>query len=334
VDQQTHNPVEFIVEPSDAGSRLDAFCAAKIKSLSRNQVQKLNKSGHIEVGGVTRPDHHELHAGDRVRVSVPAPAGEHVAVPQDIPLRVAFEDEDILVINKQAGLVVHPAHGNPDGTVVNAVLGRGSKLSSLGGDARPGIVHRLDKDTSGLMVLAKSDLAYESLASQIKSRRISKTYHAIVWGNIGVKEQRIDAPIGRHQTHRKKMTVDKVRGREAVTEVLVVDSLEHFDYIRVATATGRTHQIRVHMAHISHPILGDPVYGGQKRRGLSPNTRTKKHISALLKAMPRQALHASKLGFEHPVTGQWLSFKTALPEDMWLVLEMLNSSFESRRQGR
>jgi 23S rRNA pseudouridine1911/1915/1917 synthase len=323
VSQQKNNTLDLTVAPQEAGSRLDVFCASKISGLSRNQIQKLNKKGHIAVGGVVRPDHYQLDAGEDVHVELPAEP-DPTPVAQDIPLRVVFEDDDVLVINKQPNLVVHPAHGNPDGTVVNAVLGRGSTLSSLGGPERPGVVHRLDKDTSGLMVLAKSDRAYKGLVARIKARRMRKTYHAIVWGNLGVRERKIDAPIGRHRTHRQMMTVDRARGREAVTEVLVVDSYEHFDYIRVTTATGRTHQIRVHMAHITHPILGDPVYGGQKQRALPSNTRIRKHISALQKAMPRQALHASRLAFEHPVTGQWLSFKTALPEDMWLVLETLN----------
>ncbi len=320
-----NNTVELIVGEEDSDLRLDVFCAAKIDSLSRNQIQKVNKSGGIAVDGVSRPDRYALSAGEVVTVAMPVPDIAAAPVPQDIPLSVVYEDDDILVINKHAGIVVHPAHGHREGTVVNAVLGRGSALSTLGGTERPGVVHRLDKDTSGLMVLAKSDVAYKGLSEQIKNRHIKKTYHAIAWGNLGLEEQMIDAPIGRHPVHRQKMTVDRNRGREALTNVLVVDSFEYFDYIRVTTLTGRTHQIRVHLAHISHPILGDPVYGGQRRRGLQSNKRTRDHVSALLKNMPRQALHASKLAFEHPVAGQMLSFKTALPRDMWLVLESLNS---------
>jgi 23S rRNA pseudouridine1911/1915/1917 synthase len=325
VAKRKNNRVELVVGEDDNALRLDVFCVARIDSLSRNQIQKANKRGEITVDGVNRPDHYALSVGEVVTVAMPEPVGAPAPpVPQDIPLSVAYEDDDILVINKHAGIVVHPAHGNWEGTVVNAVLGRGSTLSTLGGGERPGVVHRLDKDTSGLMVLAKSDMAYKGLSEQIKTRHIAKTYHAIVWGNLGVEQRTIDAPIGRHPVHRQKMAVDPNRGREALTKVLVVDSFEHFDYIRVTTVTGRTHQIRVHLTHISHPILGDPVYGGQRKRGLQSIKRTKDQISALLKIMPRQALHASKLAFEHPVSGQSLSFKTALPEDMWLVLESLN----------
>jgi 23S rRNA pseudouridine1911/1915/1917 synthase len=324
VAKSKNNTVELVVGEDDNALRLDVFCAARIDSLSRNQIQKANKRGEITVDGVNRPDHYALSVGEVVTVAMPARVIAPAPTAQDIALNVAYEDDDILVINKHAGIVVHPAHGNWEGTVVNAVLGRGSTLSTLGGTERPGVVHRLDKDTSGLMVLAKSDMAYKGLSEQIKARHIAKTYHAIVWGNLGVEQRRIDAPIGRHPVHRQKMTVDPNRGREALTNVLVVDSFEYFDYIRVTTVTGRTHQIRVHLTHISHPILGDPVYGGQRKRGLQSSKRTKDHISALLKIMPRQALHASKLAFEHPVSGQSLSFKTALPEDMWLVLESLN----------
>ena len=319
-----NNTVELIAEANDDGLRLDVFCAAKIDSLSRNQIQKLNKSGGITVDGVKRPDHYALSSGETVRLAIPEPEIAAAPVPQDIPLNVVYEDDDILVVNKRPGIVVHPAHGNREGTVVNAVLGRGSVLSALGGDERPGVVHRLDKDTSGLMVLAKSDAAYKGLAERIKARRMEKVYHAIVWGNLGVAERTIDEPIGRHRVHRQRMTVDRGRGREAITKVLVVDSFEYFDYIRVTTLTGRTHQIRVHLAFISHPILGDPVYGGQQKRGLQSNKRTRDRVSTLLKTMPRQALHASRLSFEHPVSLRHLSFKTALPEDMRLVLESLN----------
>jgi 23S rRNA pseudouridine1911/1915/1917 synthase len=319
-----NSTVELVAGDDDSGLRLDVFCAARIDSLSRNQIQKLNKAGGITVDGVKRPDHHALASGETVRVTMPEPQVASAPTPQDIPLSVVYEDDDILVVNKQAGIVVHPAHGNREGTVVNAVLGRGSVLSALGGDERPGVVHRLDKDTSGLLVLAKSDAAYRGLSERIKDRRVEKTYHAIVWGNLGVVEQVIDEPIGRHRVQRQKMAVDRSRGREAVTKVLVVDSFERFDYIRVTTLTGRTHQIRVHLAFISHPILGDPVYGGQRRRGLHSDKRTRDHVSMLLKIMHRQALHASKLSFEHPATLRRLYFKTALPEDMRLVLESLN----------
>jgi 23S rRNA pseudouridine1911/1915/1917 synthase len=335
VDQEKNKSVELSVGPDENGLRLDVFCASKIESLSRNQIQKANDRQLIEVDGVVRPDHYALSAGESVRVVLPPPVeGPSPPVPQDIPLKIVYEDDDVLVINKDAGIVVHPAHGNWDGTVVNAVLGRGIQLSTLGATERPGVVHRLDRDTSGLMVLAKTDAAYRGLSEQIKARRFEKTYHAIIRGNLGVLQRTIDVSIARHKVHRQRMAVVHSGGRTAITHALVVDSFGYFDYIRVTPVTGRTHQIRVHLEHISHPILGDPVYGGNQKKGLPSDTRIRSGILAILKAMPRQALHASQLSFDHPLTGRWLSFRTALPEDMWLVLEMLHSEHwikEARR---
>jgi 23S rRNA pseudouridine1911/1915/1917 synthase len=323
VTESKDSTVELVVSPEAKGSRLDVFCASRIDALSRNQIQKLNQDGRIEVDGVQRPDHYALRGGEVVRLRIPEPVPRTAPSPQDIPLRIAYEDDHLVVVNKDAGLVVHPAHGSPDGTVVNALLGRGSELSALGGAERPGVVHRLDKGTSGLLIVAKTDEAFRGLTAQIKARRLEKTYHTIVWGNLGVSSRTIDAPIARHPVHRQSMSVAKSGGREAITEVFVVDSFDYFDYLRVATVTGRTHQIRVHMEHISHPIVGDPVYGGH-RKGLPSNARSRRRLSALLNVMQRPALHASRLSFEHPVTGERLRFKTALPADMTLAIELLH----------
>ncbi len=321
----------FVVATDDGDVRLDVFCASRIKSLSRNQIQKINKSGAIRVDGASRPDHYALSPGETVEIVLPAPTEpDRAPVPQDIGLRIAYEDDHLLIINKEAGMVVHPAHGNREGTVVNALLGRGTKLSSLGGPDRPGIVHRLDKDTSGLLVIAKSDEAYRGLTEQLKTRQVKKTYHAIVWGNLGTTQRTVDAPISRHPVQRQRMAVVRRRGREAITELFVVDSFEYFDYIRVVTRTGRTHQIRVHLAHISHPILGDSVYGGRRKKG-PPKARVQALMMALLKAVPRQALNASRLSLEHPVTGERLNLKSALPQDIRLALELLH--IDTRTQG-
>jgi 23S rRNA pseudouridine1911/1915/1917 synthase len=323
---QNNPPSErFAVTEDYVGVRLDRFCAAHLPNLSRTQVQKINKAGGIAVDGVVRPDHYTLSLTETVEVVVPETSREEAPRAQHIPLRISYEDDHIVVINKSADLVVHPGSGNREGTVVNALLGMGIPLSSLGGTERPGIVHRLDKDTSGLMVVAKTDQAYSALSRQIKDRKFQKTYHAIVWGNLGLRRRTIDARIQRHPVNRQKMAVVRRGGREAVTEVFVVDSFEYFDYIRVVTLTGRTHQIRVHLAHISHPILSDTVYGGGRRKSLPAQSRLRNHITAVLKAMPRQALHASRLSLEHPVTGEWLNFSTALPTDMRGVLETLHS---------
>jgi 23S rRNA pseudouridine1911/1915/1917 synthase len=323
--QSNRPPSESLqVTAEEEGIRLDRFCATRIPSLSRNQVQKLNESGRITVDGRNRSDHYALSSGEAVVVILPEIREDELPVAQDIPITIVYEDEHIVVINKTADFVVHPAHGNRDGTVVNALLGRGVQLSQLGGPERPGIVHRLDKDTSGLMVVAKTDDAYRKLSQDIKDRLMSKTYHAIAWGNLGLREQTIDAAVARHPVFRQKMAVARRGGREALTEVFVVDSFEHFDYIRVVTLTGRTHQIRVHLAHISHPILGDDLYGGRRSKVLPSQTRLRNYISALQKAMPRQALHASRLSFEHPITGVRMNLKAGLPEDMRTVLEKLH----------
>lgn len=315
---------EFVVSPDEEGIRLDLFCAARLEELSRTQVQRLIRAGGVRVDSTPRPPAYALRPGERVQIDPPAPLPPSQGpVPQDIPIRVVFEDDEIIVINKGAGMVVHPAAGNPDGTLVNALLGRGVRLSTVGGGDRPGVVHRLDKDTSGLIVLAKTDEAHRDLAAQVAGRGFRKTYHAIAWGHLGLPATRIDSRIARHPVDRKRMAVTRRGGREASTEVFVVDTFEHFDYIRVITVTGRTHQIRVHLSSISHPILGDPVYGGRRAKDASTHARVRARMSTILKLMQRQALHASKLGFAHPATGRRMEFKTSLPADMRSVLEVL-----------
>jgi len=267
-----------------------------------------------------------LGEGDRVEVDPAAVVSkeprEPAPAPQDIDIPVVYEDDTLVVVNKPAGMVVHPAHGNWDGTLVNALLGRGTALAGMGGRDRPGVVHRLDKDTSGVMVLAKSDAAYRALAADIKERRFDKTYHAIVFGNVRARRVTVEEPVARHPVHRQKMAV-VAGGRPAATEVFVVDTYYHFDYIRATTRTGRTHQIRVHLAHIDNPLLGDAVYGGRRQRIRTRRERSRETIERLLKTMRRHALHASVLSFIHPETGGRMTFTTALPADMRLALEIL-----------
>ena len=325
---QSRENITFVVDELEDGQRLDRVCASRHPGLSRNQIQIVNGLGGITVDGVSRPDSYQLSAGERVEVR----AGdvrrdgwnpEDEPGPEDIPFKIVYQDDDVVVVNKPAGLVVHPAHGNPGGTLVNALLGRGVTLSTLGSPQRPGIVHRLDKHTSGLMVVARTDAAYAGLVKSLKDRTVRKEYHAIVRGNVSRSPMTVDAPIGRHPVQRQKMTVPKTGGKEAVSQLFVVDSYSHFDYIRVAIYTGRTHQIRVHMYHVSHPLLGDPVYGGRQVSGRSAGSRTGATYEKLSKIMTRQALHASLLSFSHPVTERQLTFKAALPEDMRLALETL-----------
>jgi 23S rRNA pseudouridine1911/1915/1917 synthase len=326
--QRQNSDMSFTVADDEDGERLDRLCATKHPSLSRNQIQILNERGGVTVDGRIRPHSYPLRAGEKVdirpsEVHLEGWDPEAAPAPEDIHIRVIYEDEDIAVVNKPAGMVVHPAHGNPGGTLVNALLGRGIALAHLGGPSRPGIVHRLDKDTSGVMVVAKTDAAYVGLVARLKDKRVCKEYHAIVHGNIGREQMTVDAPIGRHPVHRQKMAVRRDGGREAVSQLFVVDSYTDFDYIRVAIYTGRTHQIRVHMSHVSHPLLGDDVYGGHHGRGRTPASRAKATGKTLSRIMTRHALHASRLSFSHPVSDRPLAFQTALPDDMRLALETL-----------
>jgi 23S rRNA pseudouridine1911/1915/1917 synthase len=311
--------ITLTVTEDGADQRLDRFCAANVPGLSRTQAQSLNAAGGIRVDDRARPDSYALSSGATVSIDpamLPRPRTDAAPAPQSLPVTVVFEDDAIVVVNKAPGVVVHPAHGNWDGTLVNALLGRGTVLSSIGGD-RPGVVHRLDKDTSGLIVLAKTDHAHRALSAAIKSHEFEKTYHAIVVGNVRARRVSIDAPIARHPVHRQKMTVVSNGGRPARTEVFVVDTYFHFDYIRVTTKTGRTHQIRVHMAHEGTPLLGDSTYGGRKRRARAAT------FENIVRQMPRHALHASRLSFAHPESGARVSFTTALPPDMRFVLEAI-----------
>jgi 23S rRNA pseudouridine1911/1915/1917 synthase len=320
--------VSIRVAEDDAGHRLDRFVASRLDGISRTQVQALNAAGAIRVDGQVRADSYSLTAGETIDVDTPgAGAGtRRDPVPQAIAIPVVHEDDSIVVVDKPAGLVVHPAHGNWDGTLVNALLGRGTTLSSLGsgerGD-RPGVVHRLDKDTSGIIVLAKTDRAYQSLALQFKEKQTEKMYHAIVHGRVRSRSITVEEPIARHPVHRQRMAVVARGGRDARTDVFVVDTFHHFDYIRVSTHTGRTHQIRVHMAHVGNPLLGDSLYGGRRSRGAGSTARTKTFLERLMKLMPRHALHASQLSFTHPEHGTRMTFASALPGDMRSALEFL-----------
>ncbi len=315
--------ISIQVTEDHAGARLDRFCAARFPDLSRTQAQALNASGGVRVDERARADSYTLSPGETVTIDpslLPGPRPDTAPAPQSLPVSVVFEDASMVVVNKAPGVVVHPAHGNWDGTLVNALLGRGTTLSTIGGD-RPGVVHRLDKDTSGLIVLAKTDAAHRALSAAIKQHDFEKTYHAIAVGNVRTRRVSIDAPVARHPAQRQKMAVAASGGRPARTEVFVVDTYFHFDYIRVTTQTGRTHQIRVHMAHIGNPLLGDAVYGGRKHRAGKGAGRAT--FERIVKQMTRHALHASRLSFAHPETGDRVTFMTALPPDMRFALETM-----------
>jgi 23S rRNA pseudouridine1911/1915/1917 synthase len=301
--------IDVRLEPAHAGWRLDRALAAAVPTLSRERLKTLIRTGAVQTGGrPIRDPATKVRGEEAIQVAVPEPAPAHNEA-QDIPLNVVFEDEHLLVVDKPAGLVVHPAAGNLDGTLVNALLHHcGGSLSGIGGVARPGIVHRIDKDTSGLLVVAKTDVAHEGLAKQFAAHSIDRRYLAIVTGIPKISEGKVDAALARSTANRKKIAiVEGNRGKRAVTHWKRLKPLRDAALVECRLETGRTHQVRVHMASIGHPLLGDPVYG-----------RSGKTHGKLLKELgfQRQALHAAELGFTHPVTKNRLSFSSRMPPDM------------------
>jgi len=295
----------FAATAQDRGTRLDQYLAAQT-GLSRAQVQRLITAGQVTVAGEAVKASLRLAGGETISVQLP-PAEEPLApIPEPIPLDVVYEDRDVLVIDKPAGLAVHPAVGHETGTLVNALLARYPHLEGTDPAGRPGIVHRLDRDTSGLLVVGKTQRAVEDLKAQFKSQQVSKCYLALVVGHLPVSQGLIDAPVGRHPRWRQRFAV-RSDGREARTRFTVLETLPGYSLLEARPETGRTHQIRVHFAYIGHPVAGDPVYGPRKDRlGLG-----------------RQFLHASSLGFRHPITGQPLEFTSPLPADLQRVLDRL-----------
>ncbi|MEN3974798.1 RluA family pseudouridine synthase [Emcibacter sp. SYSU 3D8] len=321
MSQLSDQTVEAIIGDGDGGDRLDKALAAALPGMSRARIQQL-----LAAGMVARVDGHQARTidnasakvkpGERYLLTVP-PAVEAVPRGEDIPLNVVFEDAHLIVVDKPAGLVVHPAAGHAVGTLVNALIAHcGDSLSGIGGVRRPGIVHRLDKDTSGLMVAAKTDAAHNGLAAQFHAHSIERAYRAVCWGAPRPRHGTIETQIGRSTANRKKRAVLKSGGKHAVTHYAVEavygdPSAPVACMIECRLETGRTHQIRVHMAHIGHTVIGDPMYGGGRRaKGLPPAAQE------FLKTFHRQALHAGVLGFEHPVTGKLLKFESELPSDI------------------
>jgi len=296
---------EFKVDSDSSRERLDIFLSVQQTEISRSRLKKLIVEGRVTVNGVEQRAGYKVRAGDRIMIQVPSPVGLDTS-PEAIPLNIIFEDEYLIALDKPVGMVVHPAPGHSSGTLVNALLYHCNDLSGIGGVERPGIVHRLDKDTSGLVIAAKTESAHKNLARQFKKREIRKEYLAIVKGNVKKDKGSIHASIGRHKVHRKKMDTRALNGREAQTEYEVVHRSEGWSFLRLWPKTGRTHQIRVHLASIHHPIIGDKLYGGK-------STHHK---------MDRQALHAHRLELKHPITGSNLSFCAPLPPDMVVFLQL------------
>lgn len=293
----------------DTGARLDLFLAGENPELSRSHIQRLLTSGLAEVNGLPAKASHRVRAGDRVVLRVPPPV-ELVVGPEPIPLDVYFEDADLIVVNKPRGMVVHPAEGNYSGTLVNALLHHCRDLSGINGVIRPGIVHRLDKDTSGLLMVAKNDAAHLELARQLSERSVDRRYLALVHGLLKDDRGTVDAPIGRHPRDRQRMAVTPGRGRPAVTHYLVLNRRQGMTCLELRLETGRTHQIRVHMAWLGHPVMGDPKYGPAKNPF----------------GLQGQFLHAGLLGFSHPRSGRRMTFEAPLPDELEEILERIRTA--------
>lgn len=302
---------ELVVGPDGEGERLDRWVSEAL-DLSRTRVASLVSDGHVTWNGGTPRKAEPLAAGDRIEVVLPAPQLAR-AEAEDLPLEVVHEDGDLLVVNKAAGMVVHPAPGHLTGTLVNALLHHVDDLSGIGGELRPGIVHRLDQDTSGLLVVAKHDQAHRILSDALRKREIRRLYRAATWGHLKDTPLRIEAPIGRDPSNRKRMAVVS-DGRPAVSHVRVRESWRAADLVDVALETGRTHQIRVHLASQGHPVVGDALYGAGWERGMSGDAHA--WANALARRVPRQFLHARRLQFRHPMSGEIMTFESPLPEDL------------------
>lgn len=313
----------IVVPPGKKKERLDLFLVHHIENATRNRIQRGIKQGLVLVDGRPARASHLVGPGEVIQVTLPKPPPQK-ATPENIPLNILFEDDHLLVVNKPAGMVTHPAHGNYTGTLVNALLHHCRMLSEINNDMRPGIVHRLDKDTSGLLVVAKTDVVHAALAKQFAARTVDREYRAIVWGKFRRRAGSIEADLGRSRSDRKKIAVVE-GGRHALTTYQVLEQFSYLALVSLRLLTGRTHQIRVHLSHIHHPVLGDPTYGG-RRIVYGPHTpKQKTEVQHLLELMPRQALHARTLGFIHPATKEKLMFASDPPDDMAMVLTMLRA---------
>ena len=300
----------WFVEKERDNTRIDKFINEQMADISRSYIQKLIKDDLVTVDLRPVKANYKVKEGDRVEVTLPEPVSLDIE-PENIPLDIIYEDEDVLLVNKPKDMVVHPSAGHMDGTLVNALLYHcKDSLSSINGVMRPGIVHRIDKDTTGLLIICKNDKAHNCIAEQLKVHSITRRYHAIVWNNLSEDEGKIDAPIGRHPIDRKRMAVNYKNGKSAVTHYKVLERFGKYTYIECTLETGRTHQIRVHMTSIGHPLIGDTVYGSDRQPFKTQG----------------QVLHAKVFGFVHPTTGKYMEFETPLPEYFEAILEKLRKN--------
>jgi len=314
--------IELTYHAGEPAERLDQFVSGQVPDLTRSAVQRLIEEGRVTVNGATPKPSLKLKGGETIIVEIPPPAPA-VPLAEEIPLSVLYEDSHLIVVDKPAGMSVHPGAGNPAGTLVNALLGHCCDLSGVGGEIRPGIVHRIDKDTTGVIVAAKNDRSHVGLARQFKEHTIKRVYVAFVYGSPALDKGTIEAAIGRHPVDRKRMSGAARSGKRAVTHWKVTGRYGAVTVLELRLETGRTHQIRVHLSEAGFPLLGDPVYGSSGRISQLRDTE----LGAMIRRLGRQALHARTLGFIHPVTGEYLEFSSPLPDDMTQILEYLDKQF-------
>ncbi len=318
--------ITFRVKPSDEGKRLDVFVASQLSGRTRTFVARLISDEHLRVDGRPQKPAYRVKSGDTISGIIPAPVPVELKA-EPIRLDILHEDDHIIVINKQPGLVVHPAPGHDGGTLVNGLLYHCADLGGIGGELRPGIVHRLDKDTSGTLVVAKNDRAHTHLSRQFKSRQVQKIYLALVHGTVKSSTGTIKLPIGRHPVDRKRMSTASPRSRTAETQWKIDEQFQIFTLLSVTLKTGRTHQIRVHCATMQHPIVGDKVYRPRKlEKTIARKSNQPEKIKQVLKSARRQMLHAWRLGFTHPQSGEWMLFESPLPEDMDLLIKQIREA--------
>ncbi|PKK84124.1 MAG: RNA pseudouridine synthase [candidate division Zixibacteria bacterium HGW-Zixibacteria-1] len=324
-NNETYRTVEIIIPENISKERLDKFLGQNPElEMTRSKVQKLIEDGLIMVDGRPAQHNHKLNGGETVVIKIPPPPETDI-IAEDIPLDIVFEDDHLLVVNKPAGMVTHPAIGHFSGTLVNAVLKYSESLSGLQGMERAGVVHRLDKDTSGLIMIAKNDRIHLALQKQLKDHKIKKIYQAVVCGHMKEHFGTIDLPIGRSIKDRKRMAVTNLRSRPALTEYRLLERFKLYDYVEIHLKTGRTHQIRVHFSHLGHPVFGDAEYGGRLKWHKGVYSTDKVLAQKALELMPRQALHALSLEFTHPETGKIISLTSELPGDFRSLLEFLRN---------
>lgn len=332
-EQDLFEHFRFIVDPGQSLLRIDRYLGARIESASRTRIQSAAEAGNILVNSRVVKSNYKVKPGDLIQILLPYPSRTIKLIPENIPINIEYEDDQVIVINKKPGMVVHPAYGNYSGTLINALMWhlRDNPLFTSG-EMRPGLVHRLDKNTSGLIVIAKTELALNHLGRQFFERTTERRYLALVWGVPSPAEGTIIGNIGRNPKDRKLMYVyqDGSEGRHAVTHYTVLDNLGYISLVACRLETGRTHQIRVHMSHIGHPVFNDEDYGGNRILRGTTFSKYQQFVKNCFSLLPRQALHAARLGFTHPVSGQRLTFDTPLPDDMQQVIDKWKAYITSR----